>query len=117
MSKKDHIATAGVFASAALIASCCIGPALFLVFGTMIGALSGLSILEPYRMPFIATGFAFWGYGFYRLYVRPPAGANGAACTTACERPSHRARLLLWVGLAILLLAITFPRLALYYAG
>jgi mercuric ion transport protein len=115
--RRVEIATAGAFASAALIASCCIGPVLFLVFGTTIGALSSLSILEPYRAYFIAAGFGSWGYGFYRLYVRQPAGANGAACTEACERPSSRARMLLWVGLGILLLAIVFPKLALYYAG
>ncbi len=117
MAGKDHIATAGTLASAALIASCCVGPVLFLVFGTTIGALSSLGVLEPYRAYFIAIGFGFWGYGFYRLYLRRPVAADGANCVEACERPSSRARALLWVGFTILLLAIGLPRLALYYAG
>ncbi len=117
MEGKDHIATAGTLASAALIASCCVGPVLFLVFGTTIGVLSSLSVLEPYRAYFIAVGCGFWGYGFYRLYLRKPVAADGADCAEACERPSSRARALLWVGFAILLLAIALPRLALYYAG
>jgi hypothetical protein len=117
MASKDHLATAGTLASAALIASCCVGPVLFLVFGTTIGALSSLGILEPYRAYFIGGGFGFWGYGFYRLYVRTPVTPGGVACAEACERPSSRARALLWVGFAILLLAIALPRLALYYAG
>ncbi len=117
MASKDHLATAGTLASAALIASCCVGPVLFLVFGTTIGALSSLSILEPYRAYFMSAGFGFWGYGFYRLYIRKPVTLGGAACAQACERPSSRARALLWVGFAVLLLAIALPRLALYYAG
>ncbi len=117
MASKDHLATAGTLAAAAFIASCCVGPVLFLVFGTTIGALSSLSILEPYRAYFIAGGFGFWGYGFYRLYLRKPLAPGGVACAGACERPSSRARALLWVGFAILLLAIALSRLALYYAG
>lgn len=117
MTDKDHIATAGTLGSAALIASCCLGPVLFLVFGTTIGALGALSVLEPYRAYFIATGLGFWAYGFHRLYLRKPRAAGGADCTEACERPSSRARALLWVAFAILLLAIALPHLALYYAG
>lgn len=113
----DHIATAGTLASAALIASCCVGPAIFLVFGTTIGALSSLGVLEPYRAWFVAVGCGFWGYGFYGLYLRSPVAADGTDCAEACERPSSTARVLLWVSLCILLLAIALPRLALYYAG
>ncbi|MBI5504050.1 MAG: mercury transporter MerT [Deltaproteobacteria bacterium] len=114
---RDHIATAGTLVSAALIASCCVGPALFLVFGTTIGALGSLGVLEPYRAWFIAAGYGCWGYGFYRLYLRTPIGPDGTDCAEACERPSSRARVLLWASFTILLLAITLPRLALYYAG
>lgn len=115
MSTKDHIVTAGTLASAALVASCCLSPVLFLLFGTTIGALGSLSVLEPYRAYFMTAGFGFWGYGFYRLYVRNPAGRDGVAC--ACEQPSRGARALLWVMLGVLVLAIVYPRLAIDYAG
>lgn len=117
MAGRDHIAAAGTLASAALIGSCCIGPLLFLVFGTTIGALGSLGVLEPYRAYFMAAGFGFWGYGFYRLYLRRPTSPRGETCLEACERPSSRARALLWASLVVLVLAAALPRLALYYAG
>lgn len=115
MDRKERIATLGTLGSAALVASCCLSPVLFLLFGTTIGALGSLSVLEPYRAYFMTAGFSFWGYGFHRLYVRNPAGRDGVAC--ACERPSRGARALLWVMLGVLVLAIVYPRLAIYYAG
>ena len=115
MDRKERLATLGTLVSAALVASCCLSPVLFLLFGTTIGMLGSLSVLEPYRVYFVMAGFGFWGYGFYRLYVRNPAGRAGVAC--ACERPSRGARALLWVMLGVLVLAIVYPRLAVYYAG
>jgi len=89
-----RLAAAGTLASAGLVASHCLGPVLFLVFGTTFGALSGLSALERYRTCFIIAGFGFWGYGVYQ----------------------GRSRTLLWVGLGALLVAIALPRLALLFA-
>ena len=92
---RGRLAAAGTLASAGLVASHCLGPVLFLIFGTTFGALSALSALEHYRPCFIAAGFGFWGYGVYQ----------------------GRSRTLLWVGLAALLLAIALPRLALLLSG
>ena len=89
------LAAAGTLASAGLIASHCLGPILFLGFGTTFGALSAVSALERYRPCFIAVGFGFWGYGFYQ----------------------GRSRTLLWVGFGALLVAIALQRLALLLAG
>lgn len=111
MATKDHLGTLGTLASAALVASCCVGPVLFLLFGASIGALSALGALEPYRVWFVTAAVGFWGYGFYRLYLRQPV-ASGAACTEGCERPSAGVRVLLWVALGVLVLAIVFPSLA-----
>ena len=92
---RARLAAAGTLASAGLVASHCLGPILFLVFGTTFGALSTLSALERYQPCFIAAGFGFWGYGVYQ----------------------GRSRTLLWVGLGALLVAIALPRLALLLAG
>jgi mercuric ion transport protein len=117
MNGKDYVPAAGALASAALIASCCLGPVLFLAFGISIGALGGLSALEPYRPLFIAAGFGSWGYGFLRLYRPRPGTAASDPCGPGCERPSRWARRLLWVGLAILVLATVLPNVASYYVG
>jgi mercuric ion transport protein len=114
---EDRLGPIGTLLSAALVASCCLGPVLFLLFGASIGALGALVALEPYRPYFITAGLGFWGYGFHRLYLRQPA-TGGVECTTgSCERPSSGARALLWIALAVLLLAITYPGLAVRWFG
>lgn len=112
---RGRLATVGTLASAGLVASHCLGPVVFLLFGTTVGALSALAALERYRPWFIAAGFAFWSYGAYRLYFGSPVGAGGAACSG--QRPLARTRTLLWVGLGVLLIAIVLPKLALYFAS
>ena len=52
---QDHLGPIGALVSAALVASCCLGPVLFLLFGASIGALSTLGTLEPYRPHFVAV--------------------------------------------------------------
>ena len=92
---RARLAAAGTLASAGLVASHCLGPILFLVFGTTFGALSALTALERYQPCFIAAGFGFWAYGVYL----------------------GRSRTLLWVGLGALIIAIALPKLALLSAG
>jgi mercuric ion transport protein len=109
---QDRLGPIGTLLSAALVASCCLGPVLFLLFGASIGALSALGALEPYRPYFITAALGFWGYGFYRLYLRRPVAAGAQCATGTCGRPSSGARVLLWIALAVLILAITYPSLA-----
>jgi mercuric ion transport protein len=116
MRSKDHLGPLGTLVSAALVGSCCVGPVLFLLFGASLGALSALSALEPLRLWFIAAALGFWGYGFHRLYLRGPATA-GAACDGACERPSASARVLLWIALGALVVAMVYPALAVRLLG
>jgi hypothetical protein len=75
---RGRLAAAGTLASAGLVASHCVGPVVFLAFGTTMGALSVLSALERFRPCFIAAGFAFWGHGVYRVYFGLPAQTDGA---------------------------------------
>lgn len=117
MAMRDHLGTVGASASAVLVGSCCVAPVLFLLFGTTVGALSVLHVLDPYRAHLIATGVGLWGYGFYRLYLRRTGGTSGTACVGACERRSRRARILLWMALGGLVLAVVYPKLVLLYVG
>ncbi len=111
------VAAGGTLASAVLVASHCLAPVIFLLFGTTVGALSALNALQPYRPWFIAAGFGFWGYGVYRLYFRSRAGNDGAVCASGYGSASAWTRTLLWVGLGVLLVAIVLPKLALYLAS
>jgi mercuric ion transport protein len=105
--RPERLATAGILASAALVASHCLGAIAFLVFGTTMGALGALHALEPYRPCFVAAGLASWGYGFYRLYFRSDLGSARGVCQSL-----GRARALLWMSLCVLLFAIALPALA-----
>ena len=122
MQKRDsmggggRLAAVGVLASAAVVASHCLGAVLFVAFGTTLGALGAVRALEPYRPLFIAAGFGFWGYGFHHLYFRPAAGTDGGARVAPCESMG-KARAFLWVSLCVLLVAIMLPTFASHVVG
>ena len=101
--KKENASSVGTIALAALATSCCIGPAVFVVFGTSFGFLGGFSFLSPLRPYFLATAFALLGYSFWKLYLRKQ--------DCKCEedtRNRRAARVVLWVGFAALFVASTF---------
>jgi mercuric ion transport protein len=56
-----------------LIALCCIGPALFLLFGVSVGALGMFSVLEPYQPIFIGAGLPALAFPDYRILRESPA--------------------------------------------
>ena len=58
--KKETLATGGAIGLSVLIASCCIAPTLFLVFGVSIGALGTLSALEPISPTSLARASWLW---------------------------------------------------------
>lgn len=55
---KEVLATTGVIGAALLAASCCLAPALFILFGISAAGLTKLGALEPYRPFFIAAAFS-----------------------------------------------------------
>lgn len=107
--KKENASSVGTIALAALASSCCIGPAIFVVFGTSVGFLGGFSFLNPLRPYFLATAFALLGYSFWKLYLKKQ--------DCKCEEDTHNrrvARAVLWVGFAALVFASTFDRVVLF---
>lgn len=110
--KRETLATGGILGLSVLIASCCLGPALFLLFGVSVGALSALSIFEPYRPLFIALGGALLAYAGWRIFRPVPVEATTDCADDACApaSPSRRAsRVLFFAASAVYLLAIVYP--------
>lgn len=102
--KKTNIATSGTIITSFLAASCCIGPALFVVFGTSVGFVGKLSFLEPLRPYLLGAAFVMLGYSFWKLYLTPPA------CTCEADfRKRKIARGIFWVGFTALVIAASFP--------
>jgi len=88
--KKETLATGGVLGLSFLIASCCIGPTLFLLLGVSVGALGVFSVLEPYQPIFIGTGIAALAFAGYRIFRASPAGGDCADDACAPDARNRR---------------------------
>ena len=89
--KKEALATGGLLGVSVLIASCCVAPALLLLFGVSISALGALSVLEPYQPIFIVLGGVLLAYAGVRIYRAAPVTASDACADGACA-PDSRSR-------------------------
>ncbi len=110
--QKENISSLSTIAASLLATSCCIGPAIFVVFGTSIGFLGKLSFLEPLRPYFLGGAFLMLGYSFWKLYLKKPD------CT--CEediRTRKIARGIWWFGFGSLFFAASFQKIALWLYG
>jgi len=109
---KGKIAGFGSIVASFLAASCCIGPALFVLFGTSVGFLGKLSVLNKYRPYLLAAAFLMLGYSFWNLYIKKPD------CTCAEDFRNRRiARFIFWIGLGSFLFALSFQKLILWIYG
>jgi mercuric ion transport protein len=110
--KKENISSIGTILASFLAASCCIGPAIFVVFGTSIGVLGKLSVMEAMRPYLLGTGFLMLGFAFWKLYVRK--------LEFNCEadvRSRKIARGIWWLGFVSLVFAATFQEVILVIYG
>jgi mercuric ion transport protein len=112
MQKKETWAVLGSIGASLAIASCCLAPTLFLLFGVSVGILGSLSALEPLRPWFIAIGGGALSYAVWRTW-RPTSVSFGAPCSDAdCFQdasPRRRTRWLVAVAFALYVLAIAYP--------
>jgi mercuric ion transport protein len=93
---------------AALLAStCCLGPLLLISLGFSGAWIGNLTALEPYRPFFIGAALVALFFAWRRIFR--PAGAckPGEVCAIPQVRSSYR--LLFWVVLALVLVALGFP--------
>jgi hypothetical protein len=102
----------GTILTSFFAASCCIGPALFIVTGTSVGFLSRFSFLEPATPYMLATAFLMLGYSFWRLYIKKP----DCNCTQEV-RTRKISRTIFWIGLTSLVIAASFQKVVLWIYG
>ena len=99
----------GAFA-AILASSCCLGPLVLITLGISGAWISGLSLLEPYRPIFIGAAVIAM-YFAYRQIWRPAASCtSGQIC--ALPRVNRGYKLLFWIVVALLTIALGFPFIA-----
>ncbi len=102
----------GTILTSSLVASCCIGPAIFIISGASVGFLSGLSFLEPATPYLIGTAFLMLGYSFWKLYLKKP----DCACKEDL-RARKIARGIFWVGFTALTIAVSFQKVVIWIYG
>lgn len=110
--KKENISTLGTIALSFLATSCCIGPAIFVVFGASVGFLGNFSLLEPLQPYFLGAAAILLGYSFWRLYLKKP--------DCACAEDVHArkiARGIFWVGVIAVVIAGSFQKVVLWLYG
>lgn len=108
--KQEALATGGAIGLSVLIASCCIAPTLFLLFGVSVGALGAFSALEPYQPYFIGAGVVALGFAGHRIFR--PAETDAACGDDACA-PDARGRRLtrrfFFLAVVLLMGAAAYP--------
>lgn len=110
--KTENISSLGTVVASFLAASCCIGPALFVVFGTSVGVLGKLSFFETYRPFLLVAGFVLLGFSFWKLFLKKPD------CNCKEDIRSRKiARGVWWAGLGSLVFAASFQRAILWFYG
>lgn len=95
-------------AAAAVGASaCCAGPLVLVLLGVGGAWGSRLVALEPYQTYFIAATLAFFGFAFYRLYLKPANCAPGDVCAVPGTR--KRQKTVFWVVSVLALVLMSTP--------
>ena len=105
--KTSFLAAGGVI-GAIVASSCCVIPLVLALLGVSGAWMSNLRAMAPYQPYFIAMTAVFIGFGFYRVYWKPRQVFDvGAAC--ARPLPSRLVKSGLWIGMVLVLIALTFP--------
>lgn len=97
---------AGALLGAGLASACCVVPLLLVTLGISGAWIANLTALESYKPYVAAVTIALLGLGFWHVYFRrkPPCDDR-----SFCARPQSEItpKAVLWLGLAIVVLALT----------
>ena len=110
--KRENISSLGTILTSFFAASCCIGPAIFIVTGTSVGLLSRLSFLEPATPYMLVIAFLMLSYSFWKLYLKK------SDCDCGQDvRTRKIARTIFWLGFTSLLIAASFQKVVTWVYG
>lgn len=98
---------AGLLGAGALTV-CCILPLVLVSVGITGSFIASMTALYAYKWAMLTIGGAALGYAFLVVY-RPPRCADGSCATPAIPRRAMKA--ILWLALAIMIVAVAFPYL------
>lgn len=96
--------------AAVLASTCCLGPLVLLALGVSGAWISNLTLLEPYQPLFIGAAVVALVFAYRRIW-RPVADCTpGQVC--ALPSVKHSYKLLFWIVVALVILALGFPLIA-----
>jgi mercuric ion transport protein len=101
--KTENISNMGMILASFLATSCCIGPAIFVIFGTSASFMSSLTFLEPLRPYLLGAAILLLGFSFWKLYLKKQD------CN--CEedfRARKIARGIFWIGTVAFVFSASF---------
>jgi mercuric ion transport protein len=90
--------------------SCCIMPLVLFSLGAGGAWIGNLTALAPYQPIFVTMALGSIGYGFWLVYRRREACADGDAC--ARPLPKRSVKLGLWAATFMTAAALAFPFVA-----
>ena len=97
--------TGGIFAGIAA-SLCCIGPLVALSLG--LGSFAASAWFAQWRPAFLGVTFVLLGVAWYLTYRRPKVDCDDGSCA---RPPGKAARLSLWLGTLVALVAAVYPAL------
>lgn len=96
----------GALIGAGLASACSVVPLLFVTLGISGAWIANLTALEPYKPYVAAVTLALLGFGFWHVYFKPqPSCEDGSYC--ARPQSARITKAVLWLGLAVVILALT----------
>jgi len=109
-SRKTRMIAAGGILGAIAASTCCIVPLILISLGISGAWIGNLTALAPYKPIFIAVTLGFLGYGYWMVYRKPKACAEGAAC--ARPLPNKVVKSALWGSTVLIVVAIFWTWIA-----
>ncbi|MBT2131589.1 mercuric transporter MerT family protein [Aliiroseovarius lamellibrachiae] len=109
-SRKARMIAAGGILGALAASTCCIVPLILFSLGVSGAWIGNLTALEPYKPIFIAITLGFLGYGYWMVYRKPKACAQGEAC--ARPLPNRLVKSALWVATVLIMIALFWTWIA-----
>lgn len=103
--KRTRLIAAGGILGALGASACCVLPLVLFSLGISGAWIGNLTALAPYKPIFVTITFGFLGYGYWLVYRKPEACADGAVC--ARPLPNRLVKTALW-GSTVLVLIATF---------
>lgn len=102
--RKARMIAAGGILGAIAASTCCIVPLILFSLGVSGAWIGNLTALEPYKPIFIIMTLGFLGYGYWMVYRKPKACAEGEAC--ARPLPNKLVKTALWGSTFLIIVAI-----------